>query len=76
MLVVSVWTFRPAVASVWGIGLIAVCLHALVDYPFARFGVCGWYFALAPMVAIQADERRHRTEAEASSAKRSIREAA
>jgi hypothetical protein len=31
--------------------LIAVCLHALVDYPFARLGVCGWYFCLLGMLA-------------------------
>ena len=75
MLALFVWTLRPAVQSVWGIGLIAICLHALVDYPFARLGVCGWYFALAPMLAAQVDERR-RTATENSSAKRSTREAA
>ncbi len=51
MLVVLLWSIRPAIRSVWGIGLIAVCLHALVDYPFARFGVCGWYFCLLGMLA-------------------------
>jgi O-antigen ligase len=76
MLAVFVWTLRPAVQSVWGIGLIAVCLHALVDYPFARLGVCGWYFALAPMLTAPVDERRRTAEAETSSAKRSAREAA
>lgn len=76
MLALFVWTVRPAVASVWGIGLIAICLHALVDYPFARLGVCGWYFALAPMLAAQFTEKRRTAEAETSSAKRSTREAA
>ena len=51
MLVVALWSIRPAIRSGWGIGLIAVCLHALVDYPFARFGVCGWYFCLLGMLA-------------------------
>jgi O-antigen ligase len=51
MLIVFLWSIRPAVRSVWGIGVISVCLHALVDYPFARFGVCGWYFALIGMLA-------------------------
>lgn len=36
----------PAVRSVWGIGILAVFLHALVDYPFARFGLTAWNFAL------------------------------
>ena len=53
MLMVFVWSIRPAIRSVWGLGLIAVCLHALVDYPFARLGVCGWYFALLGMLAGQ-----------------------
>ncbi|MBV9266057.1 MAG: O-antigen ligase family protein [Acidobacteriaceae bacterium] len=51
MAAVLVWSFRPAVRSVWGIGVIVVCLHALVDYPFARCGVCGWYFALLGLLA-------------------------
>lgn len=54
MLVVFLWSIRPAIRSVWGIGVIAVCLHALVDYPFARFGVCGWYFALLGMLAARS----------------------
>jgi hypothetical protein len=24
-----------------------------VDYPFARFGVCGWYFALIGILSYQ-----------------------
>jgi O-antigen ligase len=51
MAVMFGWSIRPAIRSVWGIGLIALCLHAVVDYPFARFGVCGWYFALLGMLA-------------------------
>ncbi|MGA8030054.1 MAG: O-antigen ligase family protein [Bryobacteraceae bacterium] len=56
MLVIFLWSLRPAIRSVWGIGVIAVCLHALVDYPFARFGVCGWYFALLGMLAAYREE--------------------
>jgi len=36
----------PAVRSIWGIGILAVFLHALVDYPFARFGLTAWNFTL------------------------------
>jgi len=61
MLLVFIWSVRPAVASLWGVGLIAICLHAAVDYPFARFGVCGWYFALLGMLAVwRPEERRGR----------------
>ena len=51
MLVVFLWSIRPAYRSGWGIGVIAICLHAIVDYPFARLGVCAWYFALVAMLA-------------------------
>ncbi len=36
----------PAVRSIWGIGIVAAFLHATVDYPFARFGLTSWNFAL------------------------------
>lgn len=52
MIVLFSWSLRPAFRSVWGIGVIAIGLHALVDYPFARLGVCGWYFALIAMLAV------------------------
>ena len=52
MLAIFFWSVRPAIRSIWGLGVIAVALHALVDYPFARFGVCGWYFALLGMLAL------------------------
>jgi O-antigen ligase len=45
-LVLALATVRPALRSVWGIGIVAVFLHALVDYPFARFGLTAWIFAL------------------------------
>jgi len=53
MLAVLLWSIRPALRSGWGVGLIAICLHAVVDYPFARLGVCGWYFALVSMLSYE-----------------------
>jgi membrane associated rhomboid family serine protease len=35
-----------ALRSIWGVGILAVLLHAVVDYPFARLGVSIWWFAL------------------------------
>jgi O-antigen ligase len=40
----------PAIRSVWGIGVVSVCLHAVVDYPFARLGVALWIFILVGAV--------------------------
>lgn len=44
----------PAVRSVWGLGIVAAFLHAVVDYPFARFGLTAWTFAL--IGALEADQ--------------------
>jgi O-antigen ligase len=35
-----------ALRSIWGVGILAAFLHALVDYPFARLGIAAWFFAL------------------------------
>lgn len=51
MLVIFIWSIPRALRSGWGLGVVAVCMHALVDYPFARIGVCAWYFALTAMLA-------------------------
>jgi len=45
-LLLALAVVRPALRSIWGIGVVAVFLHALVDYPFARFGVAAWLFIL------------------------------
>ncbi len=48
-----------AIRHPWGIGLIAVMLHACVDYPFPRPAVSGWMFAmLALLYMAKARDRR------------------
>jgi O-antigen ligase len=48
----AVWSVRPAVRSVWGIGILGCFLHGLVDYPFARFGIPAWLFILLGMLPV------------------------
>ena len=36
MLSLALWGVRPAIRSIWGIGMIAVLIHAAFDYPFSR----------------------------------------
>jgi O-antigen ligase len=48
---------RPAFRSIWGMGVPAVLIHALVDYPFARFGIAAWVFILAGALMRTAGER-------------------
>jgi O-antigen ligase len=37
----------------WAIGVLAVCLHAFVDYPFPRLAVAGWAFFLFALAAAE-----------------------
>jgi O-antigen ligase len=54
MLAVAAWTIRPAVRSVWGIGLWAVFLHSLVDYPMQqRPALAAFFFAMLGALAAQ-----------------------
>ena len=55
-LALAVALIRRAVRSIWGLGVVAVLLHATVDYPFARFGVAVWFFALWGMLAVSGRE--------------------
>jgi len=54
----AVWAVRPAVRSLWGIGLLAVFLHALADYPMQRLGLAAWVFVLLGVLAVQGQARR------------------
>jgi O-antigen ligase len=51
----AVWAVRPAIRSIWGIGLLSVFLHALVDYPMQRLGLALWVFVL--LGALAAEDR-------------------
>lgn len=45
---------RPAWRSLWGLGLMAVFLHALVDYPFEqRPALAAYFFALSGVLAAE-----------------------
>ena len=54
-----VWLIRPAFRSIWGIGVIAVFLHACVDYPFSRPAVGAWpILVIAMLTAREFDPKR------------------
>jgi hypothetical protein len=56
------WSLRPAFRSIWGIGLIAVFVHAFVDYPFSRPALGSWPIVILAMLAArQVGERIPRT---------------
>jgi hypothetical protein len=50
MATLFIWSLRPAFRSVWGIGVVAVLIHAAVDYPFSRPAVGSWAVVLMSML--------------------------
>lgn len=47
MLAIVVMSVRPAVRSLWGIGMLAVFVHCLVDYPMQqRPALAAFFFAM------------------------------
>lgn len=46
------WSVRPAVRSVWGLGVVSVFLHATVDYPFSRPALGSWPILLLSLLAV------------------------
>lgn len=51
-----VWNWPEAIRGVCGLGLIAVLLHAWVDYPFPRPAVSAWIFGV--LAAVDAARRK------------------
>lgn len=56
-----------AIRNPWGLGLVAVMLHACVDFPFPRPAVSGWMFLLLGLLYMaQKSSRRTQQEAKAA----------
>lgn len=53
------WAIKPAVKSLWGIGAIAVFIHAAFDYPFSRPAIGALPFLILAMTAVQAKAPKH-----------------
>ncbi|MGC2400877.1 MAG: O-antigen ligase family protein [Acidobacteriaceae bacterium] len=51
MLALSVWSVKPAIRSIWGIGVLVVLVHAAFDYPFSRPAVGAWPILILAMAA-------------------------
>jgi hypothetical protein len=50
MLSLALWAIRPALRSIWGVGVIAVLVHASFDYPFSRPAIGAWPILILSMV--------------------------
>jgi len=51
MLALAAWSIKPALRSIWGIGVLAVLVHAAFDYPFSRPAVGAWPILILSMAA-------------------------
>ncbi|MCP5116599.1 MAG: hypothetical protein GY953_37700 [bacterium] len=61
MLLMAGLLTRPAMRTVWGVGLLAVLVHCFVDYHFQQRPVFGYvYFALASVCALAAKHDANR----------------
>jgi len=55
MLAVVALLARPAIHSLWGLGLMAVFVHAWIDYPFEqRPALAAFLFAMAGALAAES----------------------
>jgi O-antigen ligase len=57
MLSLAVWAIKPALRSIWGIGILAVLLHGAFDYPFSRPAVGAWPILILSMAAASNNQR-------------------
>ena len=55
MLALGLWAIPQAVRSVWGVGVLAVLAHSLVDFPLQSPAIEIWVFTL---MGVMAAERR------------------
>ncbi len=55
--VLAAWTVRPALDSLWGIGVPVVFLHSLVDYPLREPALAAVFFAMMGALAARSSER-------------------
>ncbi len=55
MLSLALWAIRPALRSIWGVGVIAILVHGAFDYPFSRPAIGAWPILILSMaVAAQS----------------------
>ncbi len=54
MLALLMWLAPRALREVWPVGILAVLVHSLVDYPFLRLGLAAWIFCLIGVLANEA----------------------
>jgi O-antigen ligase len=49
MLSLALWAIKPALRTIWGIGILTVFIHAAFDYPFSRPAIGAWPILILSM---------------------------
>ena len=66
IVVVALWSAPKAVRSIWGLGIISVWLHSLVDFHLQKPAIAAWMFVLLGAVCAEGHSRtrsqQHREE--------------
>ena len=57
MLSVFLWSIRYSIDFPWGVGVVAVFLHSLVDFPLAKPPLAAWVFVLLGALAASGKDR-------------------
>lgn len=60
MVALVVWIAKPAVRSLWGLGLLSVMIHSYVDYPIREPALGFLWFAMAGAAAAEGRSIVHR----------------
>jgi O-antigen ligase len=55
MATLLVWCLRPAFRSAWGVGVVAVFVHATGDYPFSRPALAAWTVVTMALLATRTN---------------------
>lgn len=58
LLAMAACAIRPALRSIWGVGILSVFLHSFVDYPMQKPAVAFWLFVLLGAVIGMGKHRR------------------
>jgi len=57
MVVLALWSVPKAVRSIWGLGIISVLLHSLVDFHLQKPAIAAWMVVLLGAVCAQGNSR-------------------
>jgi O-antigen ligase len=58
MLVIATWSALRARQYTWGLGVVTVFLHSLVDYPMQKPALALWVFVLLGAMSVRKESKR------------------